>query len=358
MGRFGTILKKIGKVLLWIILALAVAVGAFFVWLRIEPDEITECEAGLRLFEHVGGVTCIPEAPERVLAYSTAASQFYIAIGQPMAMMVEILDSYTAADIPGLNERLREINADTLDLGRVDGTLGANLELLLQIDPDVIVSEWIVSDDIAKTTSVIAPVVFITYEDSWKDVTLAAADVVNEKAQAEEMIEAYEARVEILQNEFDDPSSITVSAVRLYQFGPSIQLPGSFSGQILSEIGFSFPEAQAELMADVNLPNRVEIDFSEERIDLIDGDHLFIYGGFPDYILTDLETNSDFLVDEFVNAPLFPFIKAAETGNVYEVDVHWSMMGIYSAHYLLDDLFRHVAGVDPKDVAPNPLRLE
>ena len=44
--------------------------------------------------------------------------------------------------------------------------------------------------------------------------------------------------------------------------------------------------------------------------------------------------------------------------NVYETRMYWTRTGIYSAHHVLDDLFRHVAGVDPEDVAPNPLRLD
>ncbi|MEM7335363.1 MAG: hypothetical protein AAF490_25015 [Chloroflexota bacterium] len=38
------------------------------------------------------------------------------------------------------------------------------------------------------------------------------------------------------------------------------------------------------------------------------------------------------------------------------VDIYWDARGgIYSAHPVLDDLFIHVAGVDPDDVAPNLL---
>ncbi|MEM7335898.1 MAG: ABC transporter substrate-binding protein [Chloroflexota bacterium] len=341
------------------LLGLAVLVGAFFIWLRSEPEQVTECEPGYRLFEHTEGATCVPEDASKVLTYSTAASQFYVAIDHPMAMTVEVLDHYTAADIPGLYDRLRDVNEDTLDLGRVDGGVAQNVELLLQIQPDVIISEWVVGD-LTKTASVVAPVVLLTDLGTWKEVTLMSGDLIGERDTAVALLEAYEQRVQTLRDQFDNPAEITVSHVRLYHERPSIQLPISFAGQIINDVGFSFPPAQLELIEDS--PEQLEIDFSDERIDLADGDFIFIYPGFTDYIfsdiLSDLETESDELTDEFRNDPLYPFLNAAQEGTVYDVDIHWSMTGIYSAHYVLDDLFRYVAGVDPEVVSPNPLRLE
>ncbi|MEM8857504.1 MAG: ABC transporter substrate-binding protein, partial [Chloroflexota bacterium] len=291
---------------------------------------------------------------QKVLAISPATAQLYTALGHPLAMTVETTDFFTAADIPGLYDRLREVNKDTLDLGRVDGGLGPNIELVFQIDPDVIVSEWAVGD-VGKPAEVVAPVLTLTHLDSWKEVTRFAGELIGEEAETEALLTAYEERVQILRAQFDDPSEITISNVRLYHDRNSINLPAGFAGQILTEVGFSLPEGQLELVTDNS--SYAEIEVSEERIDLIDADYLFIFGGFPNDTLVNLGTTSDTVVEAFLNDPLFNTLNVAEAGNVHEVDMHWSVTGIYSAHYLLDDLFRTVAGVDPATVAPNPLLI-
>ncbi|MEM8857510.1 MAG: ABC transporter substrate-binding protein [Chloroflexota bacterium] len=356
MGRVGNILKTIGKVLLGILLVLILIAGAFFIWLRSDGPEVTECDTEFRLYEHSFGVTCIPENPERVLAYGTSASQFYAAIERPMAMLVTDLDEFTAADIPGLYDHIREVNDGVIDLGRLGGGLGPNMEILLQIDPDLIVSEWPVSDDIAKTASLVAPVVFVTELGGWEDVMLTAGDVIAEKEQAEFLLESYHERVQILQDQFDDPSEITIANVRLFNDLPRVQMPVTFSGQVIQDVGFSFPEAQMELVEDD--PDVFQIDFNKERIDLIDADYIFIYAGSVDALLAELGADGPTLVANFVDDPLFQFLDAAQSGNVYETDIYWAVTGINTAHYVLDDLFRIVAGVDPEEVAPNPLLLE
>ncbi|MEM7798171.1 MAG: hypothetical protein AAF633_03185 [Chloroflexota bacterium] len=39
--------------------------GAFAIWLRIEPAEVTECEANFRMIQDGRGNVCIPEEVAR-----------------------------------------------------------------------------------------------------------------------------------------------------------------------------------------------------------------------------------------------------------------------------------------------------
>lgn len=120
------ILIRIGKFLLWTFLALLVVWGGIFFWLRSGPRVETACDPGLRLMQHYAGGVCVPENVEKVVSTSMATNQFFIAVEHPLGMMTEALDFATAADIPGLYARLREINeaAGVLDLGALEG--GAN----------------------------------------------------------------------------------------------------------------------------------------------------------------------------------------------------------------------------------------
>ncbi|MEM7333548.1 MAG: ABC transporter substrate-binding protein [Chloroflexota bacterium] len=353
----GTVIKKIGKGLVWFILVLVLLAVGIVVWVRSEPRTVTECDTGLRLVEHYKGGICIPENAQKVVSTSMTTNQFFVAIGHPLGMMTEALDYATAADIPGLYQRLRDINeaADVFDLGRADGGAARNLEMLTQIDPDVIISEFPVGD-LEKPASLIAPVLIVSHLDGWKAVTRYAGDLIEEEAAAEELLEAYEERVQILQDQFDDPSEITLSGVSIYHNRTVLLLPTSFFGQVARDVGFTFPDEQLTLVS--TSTNPFEYEFSNERIDLLDADYLFLYAGLADEYLDNFDTSSDTLVDSLRSEPLYQTLSVVESGNVHEVDVYWGTSGIYSAHYILDDLFRIVAGVDPEDVAPNPLKLE
>lgn len=358
MGQVGKFLKTGGIVLLGIVLILAVLAGGLFLWLRSEPETVTECEVDYRLFEHAFGVSCVPNDPENVLSYGTAPSQFLVAIGHPMAMQEEALDVWTAADIPGLYERLREVNEGVVDFGRLGGTVASNVEILLQIEPDLIISEWLVDEDLARTVSLVAPAVLLTDRGTWQETTLVAGDVIGEKAQAEALIAAYDERVKVLREQFDDPAAITISLVRLWPDNPWIMLENSFSGGIIHDIGFSVPPPQLELTDAALTFNVTQTRFSKERPDLLDADFIILFPATTDVSLAETGYTAETLISEFQGDPLFQFLDAAQAGNVFAAGMHWNVTGIYSAHYVLDDLFRQLAGVDPEVVSPNPLKLE
>ncbi|MEM7335901.1 MAG: ABC transporter substrate-binding protein [Chloroflexota bacterium] len=346
------IIKRIGKVALYILLALIVIIGAFVIWLRIEPAEVTECDAGFRLFEHSQGASCIPEKVERPVAFGPPSDQFFLAVNYPPAARIGLLDEFLISNFPALEEPWNELTADVPDVGGFP----PNLEALVTADPDVIISGFSVGDA-NKLLEQVAPVVVLDSSDPWKIGMLKVADIIGEHEAAEMLIADYEARVEILRAQFDDPSTITISHVRVFEEGQNMRLPASFGGQIITEVGFSFPEAQLQFLEDA--PNtadyRVSASISDELISLLDADVVLLYGAFPDSLLE--ETTGSALVEGLQNDPVFQTLDAVQNGDVYEVDLYWGMTGIYAAHAILDDLFLHVAGVDPEEVAPNPLRV-
>ncbi|MEM7333555.1 MAG: hypothetical protein AAF490_15810 [Chloroflexota bacterium] len=358
MEKAKHLLKTTGKILLGILVFLGLIVGGFFIWLQGDPEEITECQADYRLFEHALGISCIPNNPERILPYGTAPSQFLVAIEQPMAMTTVGFDVETAADIPGLYERLREVNEGVLDLGFVEGTAVQNIELLLQIQPDLIISEWAASEDVVKTVELVTPAVLLTDSGDWKEITQRSGDAIGRSEQAQELIVAYEERVQILREQFDDPADVSISLVRLWPDNYWVMLENSFSGQIIQEVGFSVPPPQLEIDDQVLTFNSMQIRFSKERYDLVDADFILLFPATTGQVLIDTGYTPRDLTEEFQSEPLFQFLEAPQAGNVLEAGVHWNVTGIYSAHAVLDDLFRYVAGVDPEEVAPNPLRLE
>ncbi|MEM8860874.1 MAG: ABC transporter substrate-binding protein, partial [Chloroflexota bacterium] len=324
--------------------------------LRAEPAEVTSCEEGFRLIQQSEGADCLPLNVNKVLSLSPMTSQFYLAIGQPSVVRISLFEDFMLGDIAGMEERLDEINAGVREIDIQSGSaMSIGLELLLQVDPEVIISEMN-SAEMNKAIETVAPVVVLDGSESWKSNMLKAGEIVGEEETAVEMLAAYEERVEILRSQFDDPSDITISRVALAEGRNTILFPAHFAGQIISDVGFSFPEHQLALLEDS--PDMLAMDVSAERMDLLDGDHIFVFSGF----LSDEQEASGVsrqgLIDDLQNDSLFQTLGAAQNDSVHQTGQFWSVTGIYSAHYILDDLFRNVAGVDPDEVAPNPLRLE
>ncbi|MEM7798169.1 MAG: iron-siderophore ABC transporter substrate-binding protein [Chloroflexota bacterium] len=351
MRRLEKILKRIGKFLLWTILVLGLLIGAFVFWLRIEPAEVTECDAGFRLFQHSEGADCIPNQVERVIAFGPPSDQFFLAVDFAPAARIGFLDEFLISNFPELEAPWLELTDGLPDIGGFP----PSIEALLTTDPDVIISGFSVGDA-NKLLEQVAPVVVLDSSNPWKENMRKVGEVIGEQEAAEQLIADYEARVENLRSQFDDPSEITVSHVRVFDEGQNMRLPASFGGQIITEVGFSFPEAQLQFLEDAPAGSnyRVAAPISDELVSLLDADVVLLYGAFPDAYLED--TTGSALVEGLQNDPVFQTLDAVQNGTVYEVDLYWGMSGIYAAHAVLDDLFIHVAGVDPEEVAPNPLK--
>ncbi|MEM7798175.1 MAG: ABC transporter substrate-binding protein [Chloroflexota bacterium] len=337
--------------MLWTILILGLLIGGLLLWLRAEPAEVTTCDPGLRLFEDADGAECIPQAPTKVFALSVSVSQLYLALGVPSVARIPAFEDFVIADIPDVQGRMDEVHAGIPEINITRDAL--NFELLLEADPEVIISEF-PTGEVNKLLGTIAPVVLLNPEDSWRDYSLTAGDMIGQKEEAEALLQQFDERIELLQAQFDDPADVTVSVVRIHPENTQLQLRDSFSGQIIQKVGFSIPDAQREL---ANAEPGVGFYMvSTERIDLIDGEHIIIVSGTTNEILAEQGSSLEALVDDFNNDPLYQTLEGAQTGNVSAVGTYWRLAGIYSAHAILDDLFRHVAGVDPDEVAPNPLK--
>ena len=354
MKKVGKFVKRAGLILLGLLLTLVVVVGAFVVWLRAEPEQVTACEDDQRLIDSGVRPTCIPENAERVVPGSPSATQFFLAIGYRPGGHSELINVSAFLDHPELVEPWNEL---TEGIPFVGGTQ-VSLESVLAADPDVIISEFDLSS-VARGIELIAPVVEVNQADDWKANILTFGEVVGEREQAEELLAGYDERVEILRQQFEDPSAISISTFSVSENRLSLHLTDSFSGQVLEEIGFSLPDHQLRHMEESETVLYTTFtDISMERLDLLDGDVIFMYGlGDADY--TDGSyTTSTAPAEAMLENPLFQQLDGVQANAVYPAGSYWGRAGIYSAHKLLDDLFRYVAGGEPEEVAPNPLLAE
>ncbi|MEM7335361.1 MAG: ABC transporter substrate-binding protein [Chloroflexota bacterium] len=352
MNRVKTILKRVGKILLGIVLVLVVLIGSFVVWLSIEPEEVTECEAEFRLIENGSSPDCVPEVVNRALAFGPTSIQFFLAVEFVPVARIGLFEEFLFADLPEPYDAWSELTEDVPEIGGAQ----PNLEMFLSSNAQVIISDY---DFLSanKAVETIAPIIILDAQDSWKENLLLTSDIIGEREAAEVMIADYDRRVQTLRAQFDDPAEITISLFIPGLDSHSVQLPGSFGGQIISEVGFSFPEAQMQLIEET--PNlsmeSLSVTINQERLDVLDGDAVFIIGLGSEPETIEFQNIDRSVDDEFLNDPLIQQLSAVQEDAVYPGGLYWSAHGIYSAHAILDDLFLYVAGVDPEEVAPNPL---
>ncbi|MEM9774898.1 MAG: hypothetical protein AAF902_09975, partial [Chloroflexota bacterium] len=164
MSRVGTILRRIGRFLLWAILVLAIVIGSMVIWLRIEPEAVTACETGFRLFEHADGADCIPTQVERAVAFGPPSDQLFLAVDFAPAARVSFLDEFLFSNFPEIEEPWLELTEGLPDMGGFP----PNVEILFSAQPDVIISGFSVGNA-NKILEQVAPVVVLDSADPWKE---------------------------------------------------------------------------------------------------------------------------------------------------------------------------------------------
>ena len=123
----------------------------------------------------------------------------------------------------------------------------------------------------------------------------------------------------------------------------------SFSGIVLTDAGFAYPEGQTE-QADANqddlgCPQLANI--SEEELSLIEADYAFVYA-------TELtgEDDAQAYLDRLQTESLWPSLDVVQRGDLHIVGTYWFASGYIAAHQILDDLSSIVLGIDGKSENP------
>ncbi|HEX7005368.1 MAG TPA: iron-siderophore ABC transporter substrate-binding protein [Trueperaceae bacterium] len=268
-----------------------------------------------RLIDHAMGTTCVPKNPERVVVLDTGELDSALALGVKPVGAVHAIGGFPS------------YLGDRTDGIAVVGTIQEpNLEAILALDPDLILSSKTRHEAIYEQLSAIAPTVFTeTVGVVWKENLLANGEALGLREEAEQLLADYEARLAELRSQLDELP--TVSIVRFLPGQVRIYLSESFIGTIIEDAGLPRPPAQ-----------RVE-DFAlfvdREGIPLMDGDVMFVthYGPVEDTPQA-----------EFLDDPLWQSLDVVQEGNVYFVpDAYWMLgIGPIAANLVIDDLYQYL----------------
>lgn len=269
-----------------------------------------------RLIQHAMGETCVPQSVKRLVVLDTGELDSALALGIKPVGAVQAVGGFPSY----LKDRTDGIVAV--------GTIAEpNLEKILALKPDLILSSKLRHGAIYNQLSRIAPTVMAeTVGVVWKDNLKLNAQALGKMKQYQLLMNKYNQRILQIQSQLKKARvQTTISIVRFVPGQTRIMLKDNFIGTILSDVKLPRPKNQNKAgFMDVATP---------ESIPLMDGQYLF-YSAYGPQEATSMK--------DYLQSPLWKNLSAVKNGRVREVnDDHWFLgIGILAANKVLDDLNR------------------
>jgi len=268
-----------------------------------------------RPIQHAMGETCVPPEPERVVVMAGTEIELVVGLG------VTPVGASTRPAPEFMKERLEGVT----NVGWPE----PNLETILSLKPDLILSTKARVGQIYDQLSRIAPTVLTDVRNShkWKSELRLFAKALSKTERAEQIISDYQQRTKRLEAQLGKPQQKPeVSVVNVRPERIILELKDSFSGAVLQDAGLPRPPSQDEKggMKDITL----------ENIEAMDGDVMFLYtygGSGAESTLAELKAD-----------PLWSKLDVVQRDQVYEVPGYWIGRGPISANLILDDLFKYL----------------
>lgn len=280
----------------------------------------------------IGGDVKIPAKPKRVVVLDTGELDDVTMLGiKPVGAVSPHMKteggfpSYLKGKIDGVKD--------------VGPLLEPNLEKIISLKPDLILSSKVRHEKIYDKLKAIAPTVFTeTTGGPWKANLKVHAEALGLEKQADKKLKAYEARAEALGEAIKKkygkmPSASVVRFVagptRLYQ-------KSSYSGVVLDDIGLTRPKSQSSTD-----PAKPMLDVSPEQIDKADADLVFV---------TVADTPAKTQQKDVTSNPVWKDLPAVKKDKVFDVpDETWmSGIGIQAAERMLADVAKATGVPLPK----------
>lgn len=279
--------------------------------------------AEMRFFTNPDGSEIeIPVAPQRVVALSERDMDAALALG---ANVVGVVNGRGAMEPP------RYLQAHLGEAVSVGSFAEPSPEAILTLKPDLILIGGLFPELEAQLPALqqIAPVA-ITYEssDDWRTALLRTAEALNKGSEGEAWLSEYDARAKEVETALGENAGAEISIVRFNPDGPVVMAPISFGSTIAESVGLTRPQAQVDIAGSHGAHSDT---ISEERLDVVDGDWIFV--GY-------LNPDGAEILDITLEAPLVQALGAVQAGHVSTVDgaVWTTTGGPLAALTILDDI--------------------
>jgi iron complex transport system substrate-binding protein len=222
-------------------------------------EELTESEAAPaepRTVVHAMGETEVPADPQRVVVLDTPHLDSALSLDVTPVGSVQ-------SDVEGLPHYVADRAEDIAIVGTIEEP---DLEAVAALEPDLILSSTVRHEEIYDRLSQIAPTVFTHYEKGWKDIFTVTADALDKAEEGEQALAEYTDRAEQVGGQVGT-EGVKASMVRFLPDETRIYGPGTFSGSILTDVGFELPQLEYDEYSMAYI--------SPEQIEQADADVLF-----------------------------------------------------------------------------------
>ncbi|OAM74577.1 ABC transporter substrate-binding protein [Devosia elaeis] len=271
-----------------------------------------------REITHAMGVTEVPDNPQRIVVLTNEGTEALLEVGiTPVGAVKSWLGDPWYDHIAGQM-------ADVTVLGEESAL---NLEVLVSLEPDLILGNKMRHEKIYEQLSAIAPtVVSERLRGDWKINMALYTDAVGKGEEGKAALEAFDARIATLHDALGASLDEEISIARFMAGQTRIMFKDSFSGLILDELGFHRPASQDK--------DEFAEEITKERIPEFEGDRLITFT----YETGNGEANSQ--AEDWQADPLWQNLDVVKAGMVHAVsDAVWNTAGgIIAGNLLLDDI--------------------
>ncbi|MFJ6079244.1 ABC transporter substrate-binding protein [Pseudarthrobacter sp. NPDC092419] len=285
--------------------------------------------------QHTMGSTTLESVPKRVVALDPSYIDAALLLEADLVGYVQYRQDPKAPFAPYLGD-VAEATKDSVNVGTL---AEPNLEKILELEPDLIVSAKVRHEALYSQLSKIAPTIFSeSTGPTWKENVVFLGEAMGKKEKAQDLVKAYEERAakvgaEILAKNPD----ATYSLVR-FTGGDTARLysSNSFIGEIMTDMNIPRPEGAPDTQEKIFVP------LSAEQI--LQGDAgLVMVSAFTPEGPEGEEARAQ--QAKFQSNPLWKKLE----GDVIEVDdaTFLASVSIQGAHSVITDLAKHY-GVDPQ----------
>ncbi len=268
--------------------------------------------------EHSMGTTEVPDNPKRVVILTNEGTEALLALG---VTPVGAANSWNGDPwYPHLMEKMQSVTPI--------GTENAiNLEALAALQPDIILCNKQRQEKIYSHLSAIAPTVCSDrLRGDWQVNFKLYAEALGLTDKGQQVLTSYQANVKRLSASLGESLKQEISVIRFLPSQIRIYQKDSFSGVVLSQLGFARPEIQ-------NV-DKFAIKTGKESIPDMDGDRIF-------YFTWDSgDGKGHSAANDVLNDPLWKQLSAVKAGKLDEVsDTIWNTSGgVLSANLMLKDV--------------------
>ncbi len=273
-------------------------------------------KGSVRPVGHTEGISDVPADPKRVVVLDPASLDAACALG----MWERVVGAATLdPDFRGDGDQPLYLGPGIAAIPPV-GIVGApDIDAIEGLNPDLIIGADSLGSQSYETLSDIAPTVFTSSEDGWKDTFLQSAAALGRGNTAFAELAQFSADARQAGRDID-ATQTQASVVRFLSDSIVSDSPSSFAGQVLAEIGVQRPPAQRgeNITISVDDVSAAEGDIVYVRFDGDDGE------SFGRSVMTD-EPWED--------------LGSTKDGRIFAVnDTVWSGSGIVAARAILADV--------------------